>query len=60
MTTPLEVSGTFIVILLSAIATWVWIKTRKQTSRNWDFKERSLQYLNDVERKKRRIPVLEN
>jgi hypothetical protein len=49
--TPLEVS----VILLSAIATWAWITARKYAPRNWDFKERSLRYLNDVDRKKRSI-----
>jgi hypothetical protein len=49
--TPLEVS----VILLSAIATWAWITARKHAPRNWDFKERSLRYLNDVDRKNRSI-----
>jgi hypothetical protein len=55
--TPLEVSVTLIVILLSAVATWAWITARKHARRNWDFKENSLRYLNDVDRKRRQIPV---
>jgi hypothetical protein len=54
MTMP-EAFASLIVILLSAIATWAWITMRKRAPRNWDFKERSLRYLNDIDRKKSQI-----
>jgi hypothetical protein len=55
--TLLEACVTLVVILLSAITTWAWITMRKRAPRNWDFKERSLQYLNDVHRQRRQIPT---
>ena len=56
--TLLEACATLVAILLSAIATWAWITTRKHAPRNWDFKERSLRYLDDVDRVRRQIPTL--
>ena len=55
--TLLEIFAGLIIILLSAIATRAWITARKHPPRNWDFKEKSLQYLNDVDRKRRQIPA---
>lgn len=46
-----------IILLLSGFAATAWIIERRCATRNWDFKERSLKYLNDVERKRREIPA---
>jgi hypothetical protein len=53
--TMLEICVTWIVLLLFAIATWALVTARKRAPRNWNFKERSLQYLNEVDRKRRDI-----
>jgi len=44
-----------IILLLGGFAATAWIIERRCATRNWDFKERSLKYLNDVERKRREI-----
>ena len=53
--TMLEICVTWIVLLLFAIATWALVTARKRAPRNWNFKERSLQYLNEVDRNRRDI-----
>jgi hypothetical protein len=51
--TVLEIYATWVVLLLFAIATWALVTARKRAPRNWNFKERSLQYLNEVDRNRR-------
>jgi len=53
--TVLEICATWVVLLLFAIATWALVTARKRAPRNWNFKERSLQYLNEVDRNRRDI-----
>jgi hypothetical protein len=56
--TALEIYATGAVLLLfpiAAIATWALVTGRKRAPRNWNFKERSLQYLNEVDRNRRDI-----
>jgi len=55
--TLLEISTVWIALLLFALAISAWIIARRRSTRNWDFKQRSLEYLNDVDRQRRRIPV---
>jgi hypothetical protein len=49
----------WIVLLLCVIARVIWFFARLHASRDWDFKERSMQYLKekDFDRKRRDIPV---
>jgi hypothetical protein len=49
----------WIVLLLCVIAPVIWFFARLHASRDWDFKERSMQYLRekDVDRKHRDIPA---
>jgi hypothetical protein len=49
----------WIVLLLCVIAPAVWFLARLHASRDWDFKERSIQYLKekDFDRKRRDIPA---
>ena len=49
----------WIVLLLCVITPVIWFFVRLHASRDWDFKERSIQYLKekDVERKRRDIPA---
>jgi hypothetical protein len=51
--TAMEICATWVVLLLIAIARWALVTARKRALRNWNFKERSLQYLNEVDRNRR-------
>jgi len=48
----------WIVLVLCVFVPVAWIVARVRASRNWDFKERSIQYLKekDIDRKRRDIP----
>jgi len=49
----------WIVVVLCVIAPVIWFFARLHTSRDWDFKERSMQYLKekDFGRKRTDIPA---
>jgi hypothetical protein len=48
----------WIVLLLLGIAISVWVAMSMLEARDWNFKEQSLKYLRDVQRKSVEFPVL--